>query len=76
VFTIMSVVAAAHPDADQILAAYGRGFALVLAAIIVLTLHVRPFTEQYARESVPGNTGTRRASTPSTAASAPPGWAR
>jgi hypothetical protein len=53
-FALMGVWAIVDPASDAFLADYGRGLAaLVLAAVIALTLGVRPFTEQYARESVP-----------------------
>lgn len=54
VFAVMGVWALVDPASDAFLAFYGRGVAaLVLAVVIVATLAVRPFTEQYARESVP-----------------------
>ncbi|MBN9111982.1 MAG: hypothetical protein J0I34_24765 [Pseudonocardia sp.] len=53
-FAAMGVWALVDPASDAFLAFYGRGVAaLVLAAVIVATLASRPFTEQYARESVP-----------------------
>jgi hypothetical protein len=45
------------PASDAALVAYGRDeAALVLAALIFLTLPTRLFTKQYARESVPSQT--------------------
>jgi hypothetical protein len=53
-FALMGIWAIVDPTSDAFLADYGRGLAaLILAAVIALTLAVRPFTEQYARESVP-----------------------
>jgi hypothetical protein len=53
-FALAGIWATVSPASDVVLASYGRGgAALILAALIFLTLPVRPFTEQYARESVP-----------------------
>jgi intracellular septation protein A len=53
-FAVYGVWALIDPASDDFLASYGRGVAaLVLAAVIAVSLLVRPFTEQYARESVP-----------------------
>jgi hypothetical protein len=53
-FAVIAGWALLSPASDAFLAAYGQGAAtLVLAAVIGLTLPVRPFTEQYARETVP-----------------------
>lgn len=54
VFLTLSVVAGVDSGADAFLAGYGRALAaLVLAVVIFALLPVLPFTEQYARESVP-----------------------
>jgi len=54
VFLGLGVVAFAVPGTDTFLAGYGRALAaLILAVAIFATLPVMPFTEQYARESVP-----------------------
>ena len=54
VFAAIGVWALLVSTADGALAVYGRGIAsLVLAAILWASLAWRPFTEQYARESVP-----------------------
>lgn len=54
VFVALAVVAAAAPGADAFLASYGRALAAaILAVVIFALLPVMPFTEQYARESVP-----------------------
>ena len=54
VFLGLAVVAAAVPGVDGVLADYGRALAAaILAAVIFALLPVMPFTEQYARESVP-----------------------
>ena len=54
VFLVLGIVAVAVPGTDGPLAAYGRAIAAaVLAAVILVTLPVMPFTEQYARETVP-----------------------
>ncbi|MFC5139902.1 hypothetical protein ACFPK1_16805 [Actinomycetospora rhizophila] len=54
VFLALGIVAFAVPGVDAFLAGYGRALAAAaLAAIIFATLPVMPFTEQYARESVP-----------------------
>lgn len=54
VFLGLGVVAFAVPGSDAFLAGYGRALAaVVLAVVIFATLPVMPFTEQYARESVP-----------------------
>lgn len=53
-FAAMGLWALLSPASDAFLAFYGRGAAaVVLLAVILVTLPVRPFTEQYARESVP-----------------------
>jgi hypothetical protein len=53
-FAAMGAWALVDPSSDAFLADYGRGLAaIVLAAVIALTLTTRPFTEQYARASVP-----------------------
>jgi hypothetical protein len=53
-FAVMGGWALIDPASDGFLAFYGRGLAtLVLVAAILVTLPFRPFTEQYARESVP-----------------------
>ncbi|MEJ2871253.1 hypothetical protein WCD74_26075 [Actinomycetospora sp. OC33-EN08] len=54
VFLGLGIVAFAVPTADAALSGYGRALAaFVLAVVIFATLPVMPFTEQYARESVP-----------------------
>ena len=54
VFAAYGVVGADNPAADAFLAEYGRALAtLVLAVVIFALLPVLPFTEQYARETVP-----------------------
>src|ERR687886_872522 len=54
VFGGYALVALLDPSADAFLADYGRALAaLLLAAVIFVVLPVLPFTEQYARESVP-----------------------
>lgn len=54
VFGGYALVALTVPSAEAFLAHYGRALAaLVLAAVIFMLLPVLPFTEQYARESVP-----------------------
>ena len=54
VFLVFAVLAWVLPGLDAVLADYGRGLAAaILALIIFLLLPVMPFTEQYARESVP-----------------------
>ncbi|MCD2196781.1 hypothetical protein LQ327_25755 [Actinomycetospora endophytica] len=54
VFLAFAVVALTAPVLDAVLASYGRAIAaLVLALIIFALLPIMPFTEQYARESVP-----------------------
>lgn len=53
-FGAMGAWALIDPASDDFLAFYGRGVAaLILFAVILITLPIRPFTEQYARESVP-----------------------
>ena len=53
-FAVIGVWALLDPASDDVLAFYGRGLAaLVLAAVLALSLLTRPFTEQYAREGVP-----------------------
>jgi hypothetical protein len=54
VFVVLGAVSALSPAWDAVLGSYGRALAaFVLAAVIFLLLPVMPFTEQYARESVP-----------------------
>ena len=54
VFAVIGAVGALDPGADAFLAAYGRALAtLTLAVVIFVLLPVLPFTEQYARETVP-----------------------
>ena len=54
VFLALAVLAGIAPGLDPVLASYGRAIAAaVLAVVIFLLLPVMPFTEQYARESVP-----------------------
>jgi hypothetical protein len=54
VFGGYAVVSFVDPSADAFLAAYGRALAaLLLAVVIFASLPVAPFTEQYARDSVP-----------------------
>lgn len=54
VFAVFGVVGTVYPAADAFLSEYGRSLAtLLLAATIFLLLPVVPFTEQYARETVP-----------------------
>jgi hypothetical protein len=54
VFLALGVVAAVVPGIDAFLASYGRALAAaILAVVIFALLPVMPFTEQYARESVP-----------------------
>ncbi|MDN5916904.1 MAG: hypothetical protein L0I76_17660 [Pseudonocardia sp.] len=53
-FGAMGVWALVDPASDAFLADYGRGLAaLILSAVIIASLAFRPFTEQYARASVP-----------------------
>ncbi|GAA1855192.1 hypothetical protein GCM10009836_39040 [Pseudonocardia ailaonensis] len=53
-FAVIGAWAVVAPSSDAFLANYGRGLAaLVLAVVIALSLAATPFTEQYARESVP-----------------------
>jgi hypothetical protein len=53
-FTGIAVAAVVDPRADAFLAAYGRSIATwTLAVVIFAMLPIMPFTEQYARESVP-----------------------
>lgn len=53
-FAAIGTWALVEPASDDFLAWYGRGLAaIVLAVVITASLAVRPFTEQYARESVP-----------------------
>lgn len=52
-FALMGAWALIDPASDEFLAFYGRGVAaLILAAVIGVSLASRPFTEQYAHESV------------------------
>ena len=54
VFLVLGIASLAVPGIDGMLANYGRAIAAaVLAAVILVTLPVLPFTEQYARETVP-----------------------
>jgi hypothetical protein len=54
VFLVLGGISVLHPASDAFLAGYGRALAAtILAAVIFLLLPVMPFTEQYARESVP-----------------------
>jgi hypothetical protein len=54
VFLVLAVLAGFFPGLDPVLADYGRAIAAaVLAVVIFLLLPVMPFTEQYARETVP-----------------------
>lgn len=54
VFLALGIVAFAVPGSDAFLAGYGRALAaVVLGVVIFATLPVMPFTEQYARETVP-----------------------
>jgi hypothetical protein len=54
VFLGLGLVSLVYPSADAFLSGYGRALAAaVLAVVIFLLLPVMPFTEQYARESVP-----------------------
>jgi hypothetical protein len=54
VFLAFTVLAVTTPALDPVLADYGRSIAAaVLAVIIIALLPVMPFTEQYARETVP-----------------------
>ena len=53
-FAVYAVVAFAAPATEPFFAGFGRALStLALAAVIFATLPVRPFTEQFARESVP-----------------------
>lgn len=53
-FAVTSAWALIDPTSDEVLAFYGRGgAALVLAVVLAASLAIRPFTEQYARETVP-----------------------
>jgi hypothetical protein len=54
VFLGLAVLAGVSPGLDPVLANYGRAIAAaVLAVVIFVSLPVMPFTEQYARETVP-----------------------
>jgi hypothetical protein len=54
VFAVMGAIAVIEPASDAVFAFYGRGLAaLALAVLVFVTLPFRPFTEQYARASVP-----------------------
>jgi hypothetical protein len=54
VFLVLGTASVADAGIDGFLAGYGRALAAaVLAVVILVTLPVMPFTEQYARESVP-----------------------
>jgi hypothetical protein len=53
-FAVYTVLGFAVPATDVFLAGYGRGLAAVLLALVIFaSLPVVPFTEQFARESVP-----------------------
>ncbi|MFC5064853.1 hypothetical protein [Actinomycetospora atypica] len=53
-FAATAAWALVSPTSDTFLAFYGRGAAaLVLAAVLGISVLTRPFTEQYARASVP-----------------------
>lgn len=53
-FACYAVVALAAPATAPFLAGYGRALStLVLGVVIFASLPVRPFTEQFARQSVP-----------------------
>ncbi len=53
-FAVYAVLGFLLPALDGFLAGYGRGVAaLVLALVILASLPVMPFTEQFAREEVP-----------------------
>jgi hypothetical protein len=54
VFALYLAVAIAAPGTTEFLASYGRALApIVVAAVVFALLPVMPFTEQFARESVP-----------------------
>ena len=54
VFLVLAGVAVTVPGIDPFLASYGRALAAAILAIVIFALlPVMPFTEQYARESVP-----------------------
>jgi len=54
VFLVLAGISLLDPASDAFLAGYGRAVAaMTLAAVIFLLLPVLPFTEQYARQSVP-----------------------
>lgn len=54
VFLVLGGISFLYPATDAFLSGYGRAVAAAtLAAAIFLLLPVMPFTEQYARESVP-----------------------
>ena len=54
VFAAFGIVGAVNPAVDAFLADYGRALAtFILAVVIFALLPVLPFTEQYARETVP-----------------------
>jgi hypothetical protein len=54
VFLGLGGISLVYPSADAFLSGYGRAVAAaILAAAIFLLLPVMPFTEQYARQSVP-----------------------
>lgn len=54
VFLALGVVAFAVPGIDGFLTSYGRALAAAILAIVIFALlPIMPFTEQYARESVP-----------------------
>jgi hypothetical protein len=53
-FAIIAIIAYAHRTDDSWLHTWsGAGIGLVLGAVILLLLPVMPFTEQYARDTVP-----------------------
>ena len=54
VFAIIAIIAYGHRSDDSWLHTWsGAGIGIVLGAVILLLLPFMPFTEQYARESVP-----------------------
>ena len=74
-FTVLAVLGFSLDKGDKTwLATWpGGGVAIVIGAVMLLLIPVLPFTEQYAKESVPPRNGGRRASGASTAPSAWPG---
>jgi hypothetical protein len=54
VFGVYTVLGFAVPATEGFLAGYGRGLAAILLALVIfVSLPVMPFTEQFARDSVP-----------------------